>query len=49
MDKRLIGSKHFELYLTTLEVGLGLMYVPDHKSLHLTILLFEFVIYFGGK
>lgn len=49
MDKRLIGSKYFELYLTTLEVGFGLMFVPEHKSLHLTILVLEFVIYFGGK
>lgn len=49
MDKRLIGSKHFELYLTTLEVGFGLMFVPEHKSLHFTLLVLEFVIYFGGK
>jgi hypothetical protein len=48
MDERLFKSKHFDIYFSTLQIGVGLSYVPEHKTLHLHLILFEFCIYFGG-
>ena len=44
MDKTLIMTKHFEIYLSTLQVGVGILFVPEHKSLHLHFLILEFVL-----
>ena len=41
MDKTLIMTKHIALYLTTLEIGVGINYVPQHKELVISFLLLE--------
>ena len=41
MDKTLINKKHVQLYLTTLEIGIGVNYVPQHKELIFSLLLLE--------
>lgn len=41
MDKTLINTKHVQLYLTTLEIGVGINYVPQHKELVISFLLLE--------
>lgn len=47
MDKKLLGTKRFEVYFCTWQIGVGLMYVSDNKSLHLNLGVLEFVVYFG--
>ena len=49
MDERLYKSKHFDIYFSTFQIGVGLFYVPEHKTLHLHLILFEFCIYFGSS
>ena len=41
MDITLVNSKYVQLYLTTLEVGLGINYVHQHKELILSLLFLE--------
>lgn len=41
MDKTIINTKHIQLYLTTLEIGVGINYVPQHKELVISFLLLE--------
>jgi len=47
MDKTLINTKHFSLYFSTLQIGVGVFFVPEHKTLHITLLMIEFCFYFG--
>lgn len=47
MDITLFSSKRFEIYLSTLQIGVGLHYVPEHKTLHLDVIVFELTWYFG--
>ena len=44
MDKTLIHTKHFSLYFSTLQIGLAVLVVPDHKSLHINLLVLEIVL-----
>lgn len=44
IDKALIITKHFELYFSTMQIGLGILFVPEHKSLHLNLLVLEIVL-----
>lgn len=48
MDKKLLDTKRFDIYFSTWQFGVGIMYVTDHKSLHIQLGVFEFVFYFGG-
>ena len=41
MDITLINTRHLQLYLTTLEVGIGINYVHQHRELVLSFLLLE--------
>lgn len=47
MDITIFSSKRFEIYLSTLQIGVGLHYVPEHKTLHLDVIVFEFTLYLG--
>lgn len=49
MDITLLSTKIFDIYLSTLQVGVGISYVPSLRSLHLNLVVFEFVFYFGMK
>ncbi len=49
MDIQLVNTKHFDLYFNTLEFGVGINYVPNHKALCLNLIVFEFVFYLGFK
>ena len=44
MDKTLIHTKHFSLYFSTLQIGFAVLVVPDHKSLHINLLVLEIVL-----
>ena len=41
MDKTLINTKHLQLYLTTIEIGIGFTYVHQHRELIISFLLLE--------
>lgn len=47
MDITIFSSKRFEIYLSTLQIGAGLHYVPKYKTLHLDLIVFEFTLYLG--
>lgn len=49
MDKKLLGTKRFDIYFTTWQVGVGIMYVTDHKLLHIHLGVIEFIFYLGTK
>lgn len=49
MDKKLLDTKRFDIYFSTWQFGVGVMYVTDHKSLHFQLGVFEFVFYFGTE
>lgn len=44
MDKTLINTKHIQLWLSTVEIGLGIICVPQNKDLVITIGLFHLCI-----
>ena len=44
MDKKVIDTKHFTLYMSTLQIGVGIEYVTEHKELHINLIVFEFII-----
>ena len=41
MDITLIETEHLQLYLTTLEIGIGINYVHQHRELIFSFLLLE--------
>lgn len=43
MDKKLIDSKHFTFYISTLQIGIGISFIPEHKELHVNLIIFEAV------
>ncbi len=47
MDLQLVNKKHFDLYLDTLEVGVGVSYITERKTLYFKILILEAVVYLG--
>ena len=48
MDKTLLNTKFMDIYFSTLQIGVGMFFVPEHKTLHVTLLVLEFCFYFGG-
>ena len=49
MDKTLINTKHLMLYLSTYQVGLSILFVPEHKSLSIVVGCFELMLVFGKE
>lgn len=41
MDKMLIDKDHITLYLSTFQIGLGINYVPQNKTIVIHLLLLE--------
>ena len=41
MDKKLIDTKHFTLYLSTLQIGLSIEFVTEHKELIIHLIILE--------
>ena len=39
MDKKLIDTKHFTLYLSTLQIGVGIEFIPEHKELIINLIV----------
>lgn len=48
MDKTLLKTKFLDIYFSTLQIGVGAFFVPEYKTLHITLLMLEFCFYFGG-
>ena len=48
MDKTLLKTKFMDIYFSTLQIGVGMLFVPEHRALHLTLLVLEFCFYFRG-
>jgi hypothetical protein len=46
MDTKLFGSKHLDIYFNTMEFGIGINYVPQHKTLYLRLIVLEFSLCF---
>lgn len=46
MDVTVIDTKYFQLYLSALQIGVGILYVPDYKELHIHVAVFELVFSF---
>ena len=44
MDKTLLMAKHLEVYLSTLQIGAGVLFVPEHLQLHIHLIVLEIVI-----
>lgn len=44
IDKKLIDTKHLTVYLSTLQIGVGLMLVPQNKEFHIVIGVVEICI-----
>lgn len=49
VDKTLLTTKYIDLYLSTLQIGIGIAYVPQHNNLHLHFIVFELVINFKSN
>ena len=47
MDKTIFKTKRVSLYFSTLQIGCGISFVPDHKGLYIQLLVFELEILFG--
>lgn len=46
LDQKLFETKHISLWLSTLTMGVGITFVPDNKSIHLLLGVFELEISF---
>ena len=46
LDQKLFGTKHISLWLSTLTMGVGITFVPDNKSIHFLLVVFELEISF---
>ena len=46
MDKLLFNTLHTRLYLTTLDIGLGINYLREYRIFSIKLLIFEFQIAF---
>lgn len=46
MDKRLFGSKHVDVYLNTYEIGVGVNYARQLKTLFIRFFVIEIAITF---
>ena len=44
MDKKLIDTKHLTVYASTLQIGVGIIYITEHKELHITIGIIEICV-----
>lgn len=44
MDKMLVDTKHLTVYLSTLQVGVGIIFVTEYKELHIMFGIFEIII-----
>ena len=49
MDKTLLKTKFMDIYFSTLQIGAGVFFVPEYRTLHITLFVFEFCFYFGGE
>lgn len=49
MDKTLLKTKFLDIYFSTLQIGVGVFFVPGYRILHITLLVLEFCFYFGGE
>ena len=49
MDKLLFDTKNVQFYFSTLQIGIGISYVPEHKEIHFQLLVFEFCITWLGE
>jgi hypothetical protein len=49
MDKTLLKTKFMDIYFSTLQIGVGVFFVPGYRTLHITLLVLEFCFYFGGE
>ena len=41
MDKRLIDTKHLTIYISTLQIAVGISYVMEHKELIINLGVIE--------
>ena len=41
MDKRLIDTKHLTIYISTLQIAIGISYVVEHKELIINLGVIE--------
>ena len=41
MDKRLIDTKHLTIYISTLQIAIGMSYVVEHKELIINLGVIE--------
>ena len=41
MDKKLIGTKHLTIYISTLQIAIGISYVVEHKELIINLGVIE--------
>ena len=48
MDKTLLETEFIDIYFSTLQIGVGVFFVPEHRTLHITLLVLEFCFYFGS-
>ena len=49
MDKKLIETKHFTLYISTLQIAFGISWVTEYKELVINLGIFELNILFDTK
>ncbi len=49
MDKTLLKTKFMDIYFSTLQIGAGVFFVPEYRTLHITLLVLEFCFYFIGE
>lgn len=41
MDKRLIDTKHLTIYISSLQIAIGISYVVEHKELIINLGIIE--------
>lgn len=44
MDKRIIDTKHLTIYISTLQIGIGISFVTEHKELSIMLGVIEIIV-----
>ena len=44
MDKKIIDTKHLTIYISTLQIGIGISFITEHKELSIDFGIIEIIV-----
>ena len=44
MDKKIIDTKHLTIYISTLQIGIGISFVTEYKELSIDLGIIEIIV-----